>query len=191
MYVRRITARNFRTVGTEAEGKQLNLVLNRGLNVLVGENDAGKSSIVDALRYVLSTTSNDYLRIEDLDFHVSNNVRAEELTIEVEFADLSKVQRVALLDWLTVERDKEPYLVIHLHARRRIDVTESRKLQPIVRTHSGVGGNGPEIGAAARELIRATYLKPLRDAVSELRPKKGSRLSQVLRAQKALAPVQS
>lgn len=186
MYVRRIIARNFRTFGTEAEGNHLNLVLNRGLNVLVGENDAGKSSIVDALRYALSTTSNDYLRIEDMDFHVSKNARADELTIEVEFGGLSKDQKAALLDWLTIERDKEPYLVIHLHARRRIDATESRNLQPIVRTHSGIGGNGPEIGAAARELIRATYLKPLRDAVSELRPKKGSRLSQVLRAQKAM-----
>jgi putative ATP-dependent endonuclease of the OLD family len=186
MYVRRIFACNFRAFGTEAEGKHLNLVLNQGLNVLVGENDAGKSSIVDALRYALSTTSNDYFRIEDLDFHVSKNVRADELTIEVEFGGLSKDQKAALLDWLTIERDKEPYLVVHLRARRRIDVTESRNLQPIVRTHSGVGGNGPEIGAAARELIRATYLKPLRDALSELRPKKGSRLSQVLRAQKAM-----
>lgn len=186
MYVRRITACNFRVFGTEAEGKYLNLFLNQGLNVLVGENDAGKSSIVDALRYALSTTSNDYLRIEDLDFHVSKDVRADELTIEIEFGGLSKDQKAALLDWLTIERDKEPYLVIHLRARRRTDTTESRNLQPIVRTHSGVGGNGPEIGAGARELIRATYLKPLRDAVSELRPKKGSRLSQVLRAQKAM-----
>lgn len=186
MYVRRITACNFRAFGTEKDGKYLNLILNQGLNVLVGENDAGKSSIVDALRYALSTTSNDYLRIDDLDFHVFKDARAEELSIEVEFGGLSKDQKAALLDWLTIERDKEPYLVIHLRARRRTDTTESRSLQPIVRTNSGSGGHGPEIGAAARDLIRATYLKPLRDAVSELRPKKGSRLSQVLRAQKAM-----
>ena len=186
MYVRRITACNFRAFGTEEDGKHLNLILNQGLNVLVGENDAGKSSIVDALRYALSTTSNDYLRIDDLDFHVFKDARAEELSIEVEFGGLSKDQKAALLDWLTIERDKEPYLVIHLSARRRTDTTESRSLQPIVRTNSGVGGHGPEIGAVARDLIRATYLKPLRDAVSELRPKKGSRLSQVLRAQKAM-----
>jgi putative ATP-dependent endonuclease of OLD family len=186
MYVRRITACNFRAFGTEEDGKYLNLILNQGLNVLVGENDAGKSSIVDALRYALSTTSNDYLRIDDLDFHVFKDARAEELSIEVEFGGLSKDQKAALLDWLTIERDKEPYLVIHLSARRRTVTTESRSLQPIVRTNSGVGGHGPEIGAAARDLIRATYLKPLRDAVSELRPKKGSRLSQVLRAQKAM-----
>lgn len=186
MYVRRITACNFRAFGTMAEGKSLNLILDRGLNVLVGENDAGKSSVVDALRYALSTTSNDYLRIEDRDFHISKNVRADELTIEVEFGGLSKDQKAALLDWLTIERDREPYLVIHLQARRRGEATETRNLQPIVRTHSGASGKGPEIGAAARELIRATYLKPLRDAVSELRPKKGSRLSQVLRAQKAM-----
>ena len=186
MYVRRINAVNFRAFGTKEDGKYLDLVLNPGLNVLVGENDAGKSSIVDALRYALSTTSNDYLRIEDMDFHVFRDARADELTIEIEFAGLSMDQKAALLDWLTIERGKEPYLVIHLRARRRTDSTESRSLQPIVRTHSGVGGSGPEIGAAARELIRATYLKPLRDAVSELRPKKGSRLSQVLRAQKEM-----
>jgi len=186
MYVRRITACNFRAFGTEKDGKYLNLILNQGLNVLVGENDAGKSSIVDALRYALSTTSNDYIRIDDLDFHVFKDARAEELSIEVEFGGLSKDQKAALLDWLTIERDKEPYLIIHLSARRRTDTAESRSLQPIVRTNSGAGGRGPEIGAAARDLIRATYLKPLRDAVSELRPKKGSRLSQVLRAQKTM-----
>ena len=58
MYVRLITACNFRAFGTEEDGKHLNLILNQGLNVLVGENDAGKSSIVDALRYALFTTSN-------------------------------------------------------------------------------------------------------------------------------------
>ena len=90
MYVRRITACNFRAFGTEKDGKYLNLILNQGLNVLVGENDAGKSSIVDALRYALSTTSNDYLRIDDLDFHVFKDARAEELSIDVNRHDICR-----------------------------------------------------------------------------------------------------
>ena len=155
---------------------------------MVGENDAGKSTIIDVMRYVLLTTSNDYLRIEDDDFHIEGVSHAIELELEVELRDLSKAQQAALLDWLTLEKDVPPYLVLHLHAKRRLGgVTTgsgSRQTSPIVSVRAGKKGSGPEIGSTVRDLLRATYLKPLRDAVAELRPKKGSRLSQVLRAHK-------
>lgn len=185
MYVHRVTAENFRTFGSRNAKKHLDLQLNKGLNVLVGENDAGKTCIVDVMRYVLLTTSNDYLRIEDDDFHVEGDNQATELWLEVELRGLNRVQQAALLDWLTLEDGVEPYMVIHLHAKRRLgSVAGSRQSNPVVTVSSGKGGGGPEIGSAARELIRSTYLKPLRDAVAELRPKKSSRLSQVLRAHK-------
>ncbi|MEZ2737999.1 ATP-dependent nuclease [Comamonas jiangduensis] len=186
MYLHRVTAVNFRAFGDRSTGKHLDLELNSGLNVLVGENDAGKTSIVDVIRYVLLTTSNDYLRIEDDDFHVNGLHQATELELEVELRDLSKAQQAALVDWLTLEKGVPPYLVVHLRARRRIAVPVGggRHMAPIVTISAGKGGGGPELGSAARELLRATYLKPLRDAVAELRPKKNSRLSQVLRAHK-------
>lgn len=157
---------------------------------MVGENDAGKTSIVDVMRYVLLTTSNDYFRIEDDDFHIEGANQATELELEVELRDLSKAQQASLLDWLTLERDVPPYLVVHLQAKRRLGSlgggggVGSRQTGPIVTLNAGKNGSGPEFGSTARELLRATYLKPLRDAVAELRPKKGSRLSQVLRAHK-------
>ena len=186
MHVSRISASNFRTFGPAGSLSALNLELSSGLNVLVGENDAGKSSIIDALRYVLLTSSNDYLRIVDDDFHIAGNSQAEDLSIEVEIHGLLENQQSALLDWLTLEAGQEPYLVVHLQAKRRtIDsLNSSRLTQPIVRVNAGKLGVGPELNMSARELIKATYLKPLRDAVAELRPKKGSRLSQVLRAHK-------
>lgn len=177
---------NFRAFGDRTTGKHLDLELNPGLNVLVGENDAGKTSIVDVMRYVLLTTSNDYLRIEDDDFHIEGPHQAVEIELEVELRDLSKAQQAALIDWLTLEKDVAPYLVVHLRAKRRMGGPGAggRQTGPIVTLNAGKGGTGLELGSAARELLRATYLKPLRDAVAELRPKKSSRLSQVLRAHK-------
>lgn len=185
MYVHRVFAENFRAFGARSRDKHLELYLRKGLNVLVGENDAGKTCIVDVIRYVLLTTSNDWLRIEDDDFHILANSQADELQLEVELRGLSKAQQAALLDWLTLEEGVDPYLVVHLRAKRRIESNPGSRLSsPVISVNSGKGGGGPEIGSTARELIRATYLKPLRDAVAELRPKKGSRLSQVLRAHK-------
>lgn len=186
MYLHRVTAVNFRVFGDRTTGKHLDLELNPGLNVLVGENDAGKSSIVDVMRYVLLTTSNDYLRIEDDDFHIEGPHQAGELELEVELRDLTKAQQAALIDWLTLEKGVAPYLVVHLRAKRRMGSpgASRRETGPIVTLNAGKGGTGLELGSAARELLRATYLKPLRDAVAELRPKKSSRLSQVLRAHK-------
>lgn len=68
MYVHRVSAVNFRVFGDRSSSSHLALMLHEGLNVLVGENDAGKTSIVDVMRYVLLTTSNDFLRIEDDDY---------------------------------------------------------------------------------------------------------------------------
>jgi putative ATP-dependent endonuclease of the OLD family len=40
----------------------------KGLNLLVGENDAGKTAIIDAIKYVLHTQSFDYIRPSYEDF---------------------------------------------------------------------------------------------------------------------------
>jgi len=46
--------------------------------------------------------------------------------------------------------------------------------------HSGKNGDGPTIDPKVRELLSATYLRPLRDAEKALSAGRGSRLSQVL-----------
>lgn len=47
-------------------------------------------------------------------------------------------------------------------------------------TRTGRDGQGPALDGAARELLKATYLRPLREAEAELRSGRGSRLSQIL-----------
>jgi putative ATP-dependent endonuclease of OLD family len=181
MYVHRIIAENFRTFGDKKSDKHLDLTLNKTLNVIVGENDAGKTAIVDAIRYALLTTSFEFIRLEDDDFHVEGPLRADQLSIEVELRDLSLSQQAALVEWLTHDGG-ETFLVVHMRARR--NTTSSSRTRVEVRFHSGADGSGPEIGGAVRDLVRATYLKPLRDAEAELSPGRQSRLSQILKSHK-------
>ena len=67
MYIAKIKIENFRLFG--AGEKAFLLDLSPGLTALVGENDAGKTALVDALRLVLGTSDQEYLRLETADFH--------------------------------------------------------------------------------------------------------------------------
>ena len=56
MYLKRIRASNFRVFGDGTASPVLDWDLSPGMNILVGENDAGKTAVVDAIRHVLWTT---------------------------------------------------------------------------------------------------------------------------------------
>lgn len=186
MYLKRIRACNFRAFGDGTTAPELNWELNPGLNILVGENDAGKTGIVDAIRQVLLTTSYENVRLYEQDFHVHSSTRAQSLFIEATLSGLSKEQEGAVLEWLTLEDDDTCSLIVHLHARFfPAQAAKRARVETVVR--AGKDGIGPEIGYAVRELIRATYLRPLRDAEAELRPGRQSRLSQILAAHNGIA----
>lgn len=181
MYLKRIRARNYRIFGDGTTAPELNWVLNPGLNILVGENDAGKTGIIDAIRQILLTTSYENVRLYEQDFHIDGSQRAQSLFIEATLSGLTKDQEGAVLEWLTLEDDDTCSLIVHLHAKfSPAQATKRARVDVIVR--AGNNGVGTEIGYAVRELIRATYLRPLRDAEAELRPGRQSRLSQILAA---------
>lgn len=183
MHLKRIRSANFRAFG--ADEHKLDWELNPGLNILVGENDSGKTSVVDAIRYVLWTTSYEFIRFFETDFHISGSDRAQSLFIEATLTGLNAEQEAAVLEWLTREKDGTYSLIIHVQARWSPPQDNKRgRVEAITR--SGRNGVGPEIGTAVRELIRATYLRPLRDAEAELRPGRQSRLSQILAAHQSI-----
>jgi putative ATP-dependent endonuclease of OLD family len=180
MYLSSITATNFRIFGNTPD-MQLDWQLNPGMNILVGENDAGKTAIVDAIRHLLWTTSFESTRLAEQDFHVEAGVRASTLSIRGVIRELDEAQESALLDWLTLEADGTSALYLSVTARW-VAPTPKRRARVETDVRTGPQGNGPEVTAAVREMIRATYLRPLRDAENELRPGRGSRLSQILAA---------
>jgi len=185
MRLQRIRAVNYRVFGDGKTAAALDWELNPGMNILVGENDAGKSAIVDAIRQVLLTTSYESVRLSEDDFHLSARGRTDELTVEATLESLTPEQEGSVLEWLTYEPDGSRLLVVHLLAKLSPPTTK-RRSRVSVLVHSGRDGVGPEIGSAVRELVRATYLRPLRDAVAELSPGRNSRLSQILRAHESI-----
>ena len=52
--------------------------------MLIGENDSGKTAIVDAMRYVLKTQSGEFIQFEDKDFYQdSDGNRKDEFKIHL------------------------------------------------------------------------------------------------------------
>ena len=177
MYLSKITIENFRCFG-EADNR-FELSLNPKLTALVGENDAGKTAIIDALRFVLGTTDQEWYRLEDTDF--CNEGTAREIRIICKFEGLNARDKRSFVEYLTYNEDGETDLVFYVNWTAE-DTGDAPKGRPYrrVTVHSGKDGDGPSIDPKARELLRATYLRPLRDADQALSAGRGSRLAQVL-----------
>ena len=51
MFLSQLTIKNFRQFG--AQTPSFSIEFHKGVTALVGENDAGKTAVIDAIRYVL------------------------------------------------------------------------------------------------------------------------------------------
>lgn len=189
MYLSELKIWNFRKFGEgekkspigEEKNPGIHLRLNSGLNLLVGENDSGKTAIIDAIKMVLFTQSYEYYRLEDEDFHIhpdlSEEERAKELRIECIFRGFQPSEAKNFLEWIGIESDSEGtpnyYLRVFLIGRR-----ENGRIYRDLK--AGSDEQGTSLDGKARDLLRIVYLRPLRDAEFELSPRRNSRLSQIL-----------
>lgn len=173
MYLSHLKVQNFRKLQT------LDLEFNSGLNLLVGENDSGKSSIIDAIKFVTGTQSNDWNKISNEDFYFDGTNRATDIRIECTFSSLDENEVAAFLEWASV-KDKTFYLKLTLIAKRKI--LDNALTEVSVDIRAGEDEESGSLNGEARNRLKATYLKALRDAEYELAPRKGSRLSQILGA---------
>lgn len=177
MYLSNLKLWNFRKFGSQGdinpEIPNLDLNLTKGLNVIIGENDSGKTAIIDAIKLVLKTHSYDYIRVEDKDFYNGTNHFRIELTFESLIPEEAK-NFTEWLGWVGSGEGSTPFL------RLSYDVTmQDGKILP-ADIRAGVDDDGYLLTAEAREYLKTTYLKPLRDAENELVAKRNSRLSQIL-----------
>ncbi|MBY3186058.1 AAA family ATPase [Rhizobium laguerreae] len=180
MFLSKLEISNFRHFGDGANA--LVLELNNGITALVGENDAGKTAIVDAIRMVLGTRDQEYLRVQPSDFHfsIADGTRAEQITICCTFSDLTPADRGAFVEHLSYSADAGPPLFqVNWIAKRQEALAGSRRYNA-TEWRSGIDGEGPIIDPGARALLTATYLRPLRDAERALSAGRGSRLAQIL-----------
>ena len=180
MYLDRVVIKGFRLF------KELDITLNRGLNVLVGENDSGKTAFVDAIRYTLGTNSSERSYVVESDFHDD----ATEFSIQLNFSDVDRhayrfVEHLSHEEYIDSlgDRKRRSVLYVQLTAKK---TGKERRGYPYIRTdiRSGKDGNGLPIETEIRDFLATTYLKPLRDAEAELSSGRASRLSQILSSSK-------
>lgn len=122
---------------------------------------------------MLKTHSAEWIKIEDEDFYKDS----QRLRIECRFRGMSDEEAkhfTEWLDWVTEGGVSKPYLTVYYDISRR-----DGKIIP-ADIKAGIDDAGHIITAEAKEMLRTTYLRPLRDAKSELSPKRNSRLSQIL-----------
>ena len=176
MYLSNIKLWNFRKYGSDTfdiDKPNLDLNFTEGINVLIGENDSGKTAIIDAIKIVLKTHSYEYIKVEADDFY--NN--SDRLRIELKFKGLLDEEAKNFTEWLTWEGEGEestPILIVFYDVRRK-----DYKILPS-EVRAGADTEGNRLTAEAKEFLKITYLRPLRDAESGLVPKRNSRLSQIL-----------
>lgn len=185
MYIKTLKLWNFRKYGSSNDlnrDPDLIVPFNKGLNVLIGENDTGKTAILDAIKLVLKTHAYEWIKIEKEDFTKDY----EKLRIELEFAGITDDEAKHFIEWLgwgdEIAADNiietRPKLILIYQAELRDDKVVPADIK------AGMDGVGHLLNAEAREFLKCTYLKALRDADSELMAKKNSRLSQILQEHK-------
>ena len=167
MYLSKLKLKNFRKY------KELEVPFKKGLNVLIGENDSGKTAIIDSIRILLGTQSHEYYFINEQDF----NNKTEEMEIECtfRFQEESKDKVAKFLEWITFDESKKTRLIVRLKANLK-DFKVKRTIT--------AGEEGLDSRFDLLDELRVTYLKPLRDADNELTAGRFSRLSQILKNHK-------
>lgn len=170
MYLERFTIKNFRGI------KDIALTFNKGLNVLIGENNSGKTAIIDALRVCLSYgNQRREIYISQSDFHIAKNIINDEKS-DIEFHLHFHIDITEEAGWfndlLSVHEDGTQEL--QLHFRYYLDENERVKYKVWGGTNEGQA-----IAPEVLFLIYHVHLDALRDSEQYLRPIRGNRLGQL------------
>lgn len=177
MIISELKIYNFRRFKSVDGAPGLKITFHKGLNALIGENDSGKTAVIDALKLVLLTQSNEYIRPVDEDFYkpVDGEV-CSEFKIDCTISEFTQNEAKNFIEYLTFKKngDKIEYtLELHYRAWK-----EGHKIFQELRV--GDVDDGISIDGKARDLLKAVYLKPLRDAEREMSSGRSSRISQIL-----------
>nr|MBN2278693.1 AAA family ATPase [candidate division Zixibacteria bacterium] len=168
MYISRLEISNFKKA---TSNNPIIIELKNGLNLLIGENNIGKTTIVEALVICLNYGSSDKnVWLSEADFHDPT----KPISIGIEFSGLNDAQQAAFLEALILDGE-------HGKHKLRFDFNfnlRGTKIQPQVKCgETGDTTNPYDILA----YLRAIFLPALRDVSSEFKPGYRSRVGNILK----------
>lgn len=174
LFLKKMKVSNFRNIG------ELNIDFHKGLNILVGENNAGKSAIIDALRICLGFgKQNKDLYIKRSDFHI-NRSSIESPIKPIEFHLIFEIENLAesgvFVELFSQSQDgTQKSLQIHY----KYYLEERNGIEKIKYNVWGGDNEGQQISPDVVGLLLFVYLDALRDASQNLRPVRGNRLGEL------------
>lgn len=172
MYLKKFIIKNFR-IFDEAG---IELIFNKGINAIIGENNSGKSSIIDALRIVFSTvTYKKDIFFSKADFHVSEDgTVANYAQFDVYLEDVP----LRMIEIWNPQSDSGMGGDFHIRFEKYISPSGAEKVRSV---YWGFGTEGNPLSSDTFEAIDMVFLGALRDSENEMRPSRNSKLAQLLR----------
>lgn len=175
LYLGRIRAKGFKSL------LDMDVPLRQGVSVVVGENNAGKSNFVDALRLLTDPLDGRRTRWWDPD-DVHPWAEGASAQLSAVYAGLEDVEAATHLQALVPQRD-EPGLGEGLRARYSVAFTRPAQGERAQRPVWSAGRMLDDPEPEARRTVRHVYLPPMRNAQQELASSSGNRLRLILAAE--------
>lgn len=171
MHLSRLKLSGFRNLDCEVS-------LCPGFAVLTGENNAGKTNVVDAIRILLAAEAGhpEQLTPSERDFaHDADGKRIRDsFTIEAVFEGMDEFQEGRMVTALAPAHGE--------HAARLGLTARLTSSGHITYDYFGGDHDNTEIEQLARFAVQYTYLPPLRNAEADLRPGRRNRVQALLAA---------
>lgn len=172
MYLKKLIIKNFRIFDETG----IELIFNKGVNAIIGENNSGKSSVIDVLRIVYSTvTYRKDIFFSKSDFHVSaDGTVADYAQFDVYLEDVPR----RMIEIWNPQSESRVGGDFHIMFEKYIAPNGAEKVRSV---YWGFGTEGNQLSSDTFEAIDVVFLGALRDSESEMKPSRNSKLAQLLR----------
>ena len=148
-----------------------------GLNIIIGQNNCGKTTILDAIRLALATGNYQRdIHISTDDFYIDEfGKRRNAIEIDLIFADINSEERGIFLEMFRLNKDGT--FALELHIRYTIEIRGG--IERIRTKYWGGEKEGNAIPLEVLELFYYAHLEALRNAEERLASPRGNRLGQL------------
>ncbi|MBE5956228.1 MAG: DUF2813 domain-containing protein [Lachnospiraceae bacterium] len=173
MYIKKLSIKNFRAFDEEG----ITLQFNNGVNAIIGENNSGKSAVMDAIRIAYSTvTYKKDIFFTKADFHVNEDGNAAEFAL---FDVYLEEVPTRLVEIWNPESKSGQGGEFHIRFEKVLAASGIEKVRTI---HWGIGTEGNPLSSDTFDAMDVMFLGALRDSESEMKPARNSKLAQLLRS---------
>ena len=173
MYIKKLTIKNFRVFDEDG----ITLQFNKGVNAIIGENNSGKSAVMDAIRIAFSTvTYKKDIFFTRADFHVFEDGNVADFALFDIYLEEVPTRLVELWDPESAGGHGGEF---HIRFERVIATNGIEKVRAI---HWGIGTEGTPLSSDTFDAMDVMFLGALRDSESEMKPARNSKLAQLLRS---------